>query len=69
MKPSERIKEIVYATTGGGIGSADITLWAIVKYLDEEYEKPNTAKEGICFTCHEKLDDPENHILCKKCRI
>lgn len=39
MKPSERIKEIVYAQTGGGIGSVDVSLWAIAKYLDEQWEK------------------------------
>ena len=52
MTPSERIKEIAYEQTGGGIGSVEMSLWAIVKYLDEVYEeeqktldKPVTGKE------------------------
>lgn len=60
MKPSERIKEIVYETTGGGIGSAEISLHAIVKFLDEM----TACSRG------EHDDEVWNDIYkCKKCKV
>lgn len=72
-KPSEKIKEIVYASTGGGIGSVEITLWAIAKYLDEEWEKNKHESHAVlyednCSICQKDkaIEDTKDEVELKR---
>ena len=59
MKPTNRIKEIAYGV-GGGTYNADQYMWAIGKYLDEEWEKVQPCKEHTFAT-------EERDTYCTRC--
>ena len=43
MKPSEKIKEVIYEETGGTIANSMVPIWALIKYLDKVYEEEQKA--------------------------
>lgn len=47
MKPSERINEIAYGSTGGYKPTVEVSIWAIMNYLDEQYEVEELARQKL----------------------
>lgn len=58
MKPSDRINELFFEVAEEAMDADRATLMAVIKYLDEQWEKDNGISSGTtCPKCGKSDDD------------